>query len=61
MMESGLRGNVIKEVFMVHALNNSPDEDNVILDSLENCLTSSGSDVLMLKMICKILNHQYKN
>ena len=45
---------------MIHVLNNLPHEYEVIFNGLENCLTASGDDALMMDVICKKLNHWYE-
>ena len=44
---------------MIPVLNNLPEEHDMFLDSLENCLTSSGPDALTIKAIQENLNHWY--
>ena len=41
------------EDFMIHILNNLPEEYYVILDGLENRLTASGDDALTIEVIHK--------
>ena len=43
---------------MIHVLNNLSEEYNVILDGIENHLTSSGYEVLTIEVICKKLNKE---
>ena len=38
----GQKGSKTDDDFMIHILNNLPKEYDVVLDGLENCLTSSG-------------------
>ena len=45
---------------MVHVLNNLPVEYDVILDRLENHLTSTGDDALTIDSIHEKLNHRYE-
>ena len=54
------KGNVSDDDFMIHVLNNFPKKYDIILDGLENCLTSSGDDALMIQVIREKLNHRYK-
>ena len=53
MTEFGLRGKISDENSMIHILNNLPVEYDVIFDSLENYLMSSGPDALTIEMIHK--------
>ena len=50
MVELGLKGKMTDKDFTIHNLNNMTEEYDDILDVLENCLTSSGSDVLIIKV-----------
>ena len=43
---------------MIHVLNNLPMEYDVILDELQNHLTSSDNDTLMIEIITEKLNHR---
>ena len=52
------KGNITDKDFMIHILNNLPEEYNVIPDGLENCLTATRDDVLAIDAICKKLNCQ---
>ena len=45
---------------MIHVLNNLPEEYDLILHGLENCLTSTRDDALMNNSICGKLNHRYE-
>ena len=45
---------------MIHLLNNLPKDYNVILNGLENCLTTTGKDMLRIDAIHEKLNHRYK-
>ena len=38
---------------MISILNNLPEDYDVILDGLENCLTATGDNVLTINVICK--------
>ena len=49
----GLIGSITDEDFMIHVLNNLPEEHDVILDGLKNHLTSSDDGALMMKVIYK--------
>ena len=59
MAEFGLKGKMTDKDFMIHIQNNVPDEYDVYQDGLENCLTSSGSDVFALEVISEKLNNKY--
>ena len=48
-------------LIMIDVLNNLPDEHDVIIDGLENCLIASGESVLTINVICKKFNHWHKN
>ena len=60
MSEFKHRGNLTDENFMIHVLNNLPQEYDVILDRLENHLTLSSNDALMIEVIKGKLNHRYE-
>ena len=53
MNEFGQKRNVSDEDFMIHILNNLPKEDDVILDGLENHLTTPGDDALTINLFAK--------
>ena len=53
MIKFGQKGNVTDEDFMIHVLNNLPEEYDVILDRLENCLTATGENALQLMQFRK--------
>ena len=53
-------GNVFDEDFMIHVLNNLPEEYDVILDGLENRLMATGENALTIDSICEKLNHRYE-
>ena len=53
MNEFRQKGNVSDEVFMIHVLNNLPKEYNVILDGLENHVTTTGNYALTIDSICE--------
>ena len=57
MNEFRLKGSTTDEDFMIHVLNNLPDDYNVILDGLENCLMVTRDDVLTIDVMCEKLNH----
>ena len=59
MTKFGKKGNVSDEDFMIHILNNLPEEYDVILDRLENCLMVTGENALMINSIREKLNHWY--
>ena len=60
MNEFGLKGSISDKDFIIHFLNDLPKKYDVILDGLENCLTSSGDDALMIQVIREKLNNRYK-
>ena len=60
MRNFGLKGNITDEDFMFHVLNNLPKEYDMILDRLENHLTSSRGDTWTIEVICKKLSYQYE-
>ena len=60
MSEFGLKSNITNKDFMNHVLNNLPEEYDVILDRLENHLTSSMDDALTIEVFCEKLNHQHE-
>ena len=60
MTKFGQKGNVSDEDFMIHVLNNLPEEYNVILDGLENCLTATRENALTIDLIHEKLNHRYE-
>ena len=45
------KGNIMEEDFMIHILNNYPEEYDMILDGLENCLMTTGEDGLTINVI----------
>ena len=57
MNELGLKGNITDKDSMIHALNNLPKDNDVILDGLGNNLMMTRDDVLTINVICKKLNH----
>ena len=61
MKEFNLKVSITDEDFMIYALNNLPEDYNMIFDQLENCLTATGDDGSTMDMICKRLNHWYEN
>ena len=58
MNQFGQKDSVSDENFMIHILNNLPEEYNAILDGLENCLVATGNDALTIDSIHKKLNHR---
>ena len=46
---------------MIHVLNNLPKDYDVILNEIENRFTVTRDNALAINVICKKLNHQYKN
>ena len=55
-----MKGNTTDKDCMIYAINNLPEEYDVILDSLENHLTFTGPGALTTEVICDKLNHWYK-
>ena len=47
----GLKGSISNEHFMIHDLKNLPMEYDVILDGLDNHLTSSCNDAFMIEIV----------
>ena len=60
MNEFGQKGSVSDEDFMIHVLNNLPNEYDVILDGLENRLMATGENALTINSIHEKLNHRYE-
>ena len=60
MNEFGLKGSITDKNFMIHVLNNFPQDYNVILDGLENCLMVTGDNALNINVICIKLSHWYE-
>ena len=58
--EFGQKVKKADEDFMIHILNNLPQDFNVILDGLENCLMVTMNNVLTINMIHEKSNHRYK-
>ena len=58
MKEFGQNGNVSDEDFMIHVLNNLPEEYDVIFKRLENHLMATGDDALTTDLICEKLYHR---
>ncbi len=46
--------------YMIHVLNNLPEEYDNVLDSLETCLVSTREDRLTLESIREKLNSRFK-
>ena len=61
MKKIGLKGGISDEDFMIHVLNNLLEKYDVILERLENCLTSSGDDALTKEVIRQKINHGCQN
>ena len=57
MNKFGQKGSVSDEDFMIHVLNNLPEEYDVILDGLENRLMATGENALNIDSIREKLNH----
>ena len=51
MNEFRLKVSISEKDFMINVLNNLPEEYDVILDVLKNCLTASGDNVLTIYII----------
>ena len=54
------KGSMTDEDFMIHILNNLPEEYDVILDALDSCLMVTRDDVLTINVIHEKSNHRYK-
>ena len=48
-----LNGSIIEDDFAIHVVDNTPDENDVVLDRVENHLLLSGPDLLTMEMIHK--------
>ena len=55
MIKFRLKGNITDDDFMIHILNNFPEEYDVILNGMESYLTSTDPDALTIEMICEKL------
>jgi len=60
MDEIGLVGRMSDMEFMIHVLNNLPEEYDVVLDSLENRLVSTGEERLTLESLREKLNSRFE-
>ena len=60
MTEFRQKGNISDEDFMIHVLNNLPEEYYVILDGLENRLTATRENALTIDSIREKFNHRYE-
>ena len=60
MTKFGQKGNITDKDFMIHILNNLPEDNDVILNGLENCLMATRDKALTVDVIHEKLNHQYK-
>ena len=60
MNKFGLKSNKTDKDFMIHVLNNLPEEYDVILNGLQEHLTSRRDDALTIEVMHKKLNHQYE-
>ena len=58
MSEFGIKGSIPDKDFMIHVLNNLPEEYDATFDGFMNCLTLTGPDALMIEVIHDTLNHQ---
>ena len=52
-----LKDSITDKDFMIHVLNNFPEDYNVILNGLENCHPATGNKVLTIHVIHKKMNH----
>ena len=52
-----MKGSIMDKEFKIHVINNLSDEYVVVLDDLENCLTSTG---LTIENICEKFNHWHR-
>ena len=53
MNESGQKGSITDEDFMIHVLNNLSKDYDVILNELNNHVTVPMDDALTINMICE--------
>ncbi len=60
MDDIGLVGRMSDMEFMIHELNNLPEEYDVVLDSLETHLVSTGEDRLTLESLREDLNSRFE-
>ena len=60
MTKFGQKGNISDEDFMIHILNNLPEEYDVILDRLKNHLTVTRENALTIDLIHEKLHHRYQ-
>ena len=60
MDEIGLAGKMSDMEFMIHVLNNVSEEYDVVLDSLESCLVSTGEDKLTIEAFREKLNSRFE-
>ena len=58
--EFGQNGSITDEDFMIHILNNLPEDYDVILKGLENHLTATWDDALTINVIQRRLNHMHE-
>ena len=59
-----LKSKMTNNNFIIHILSSIFEEYDIILDGLENCQTSSGSDAHMIELICeneKVTKKERKN
>ncbi len=61
MDEIGLVRRMSDMEFMIRVLNNLPEEYDVVLDSLETRLVSTGEDRLTLESLREQLNSRFEN
>ena len=60
MKEFGMKLSISKEDFMINILNNLHEEYDVILIGLENHFILSGTDILIIEVICEKSNQWHK-
>ncbi len=60
MNEIGLVGIMTDMEFMIHVLNNPPEEYDVVLDSLETRLVSTGEDKFSLESLSEMLSSRFE-
>ncbi len=60
MDEIELVGRMSDMEFMIHVLNNLPEEYDVVMDSLKNRLVSTGEDRLTLESLREKLNSRFE-
>ena len=60
MNKFGQKGSRTDKDFIIYISNTLPNDYDVILNGLENCLKATRNSTLTIDVICNALNHQYK-